>query len=128
VCVLSLSLARTQSGHAQVIIGTFSACLLVYDETAGGKYELSWSRQFEHPVVSLCVADVDDVRSLRVCVSLLRFALRGTCRSPRVQDGFEELIVATLFGVHVMHIAPALVESLLLEATAAVLPLENITV
>jgi hypothetical protein len=53
-----------QAGKQFVFLGTFSGTLLLYGEVEGSVgFQLLWTRHFQHPVVSVTVLDVDNVRA-----------------------------------------------------------------
>ena len=119
-------------------MGTFSGALLLYGEAMPAQglpvYTLLWTRRFEYPIVSILAVDIDNVR---VCVvgttsPLVRgvtstdvgavtsvvvgffFDMVSIC----LQDGLDELVVSTLFCVHVLRLPVAFLVDRVTEAAA----------
>ncbi|KAL1933395.1 hypothetical protein VTP01DRAFT_7485 [Rhizomucor pusillus] len=66
-------------GQREIIIGTYGRQVIIYKEKAGSlDYEVLWRRQFAYPIYRITHLDLN-------------------------LDGLDELIVATMYGIHILQ-------------------------
>ncbi|KAI7868019.1 kaptin-like protein [Spinellus fusiger] len=66
-------------GEQEILIGTYGRQVLIYKQVAGTEdYNVLWRRQFAYPIYRMCHLDLN-------------------------RDGLDELIVTTMYGVHIFQ-------------------------
>ncbi|GAB5591259.1 hypothetical protein Unana1_06159 [Umbelopsis nana] len=65
-------------GQNEIIIGTYGKQILIYKKAPPNSYFILWQRQFSYPIYRMVHLDINN-------------------------DGLDELIVTTMYGVHILQ-------------------------